>query len=59
MAIDIKEVRRRLTAFAVEYADASGEKQQAQDFQLAFYQCFGISGSKARLFEHRLTSSPP
>ena len=56
MAIDIKEVRRRLAAFAVEYADASDEKQQAQDFQIAFYQCFGISGSKARLFEHRVKS---
>ena len=57
MAIDIKEVRRRLTQFAVEYAHASDEKQQAQDFQIAFYQCFGISGSKARLFEHRVKSA--
>lgn len=57
MAIDIKEVRRRLTAFSVEYADASDEKQEAQDFQIAFYQCFGISGSKARLFEHRVKSA--
>jgi type II restriction/modification system DNA methylase subunit YeeA len=57
MAIDIKEVRRRLTKFAVEYAHAGEEKQQAQDFQIAFYYCFGISGSKARFFEHRVKSS--
>ncbi len=54
MPITIEEVRRRLTAFAHEYADASEERQEAQSFQIEFYRCFGIERRKARLFEERV-----
>jgi N-6 DNA Methylase len=54
MAIDIKEVRRRLAKFAIEHAGASEEKQQAQVFQSDFYACFGIERRKSVLLEQRV-----
>ena len=54
MAIDIKEVRRRLARFANEHADASEEKQQAQVFQSDFYACFGIEKRKSVVLEQRV-----
>ena len=57
MPISIKEVRRNLTAFALEYADAKDERQEAQEFQIEFYRCFGINQRKARAFEKRVENS--
>lgn len=45
------EIRRRLTAFAKEWAEARSETADAKLFWARFYECFGIRPESATLYE--------
>ncbi len=45
------ETRRRLTAFAKEWANAHSEAADAKTFWLRFYECFGIRAESATIYE--------
>lgn len=47
------KIRKNLAAFAVEWADAKGEKQEAQSFWIALYACFGITRRGVARFEDK------
>ena len=45
------DIRRRLTAFAKEWANAQREAADAKTFWLRFYECFGIRAESATIYE--------
>jgi len=45
------EIRRRLSAFAKEWADAYSEAADAKTFWLCFYECYGIRAESATIYE--------
>ena len=45
------DIRRRLTAFAKEWANAHSEAADAKLFWARFYECFGIRPESATIFE--------
>jgi hypothetical protein len=45
------EIRRRLSAFSKEWANAHREAADAKTFWLRFYECFGIRAESATLYE--------
>jgi hypothetical protein len=53
-SLPLSDVRRNLARFSREWADATGERQQAQGFWREFFACFGITGATAVLYEHQV-----
>lgn len=53
------EVLHRAYALAKDYASASYEMGQAQNFIRDLCEVFGFSAKRLVSFEQRLTSSPP
>ena len=51
MRLSALETRRRLTAFAKEWADAHSEAADAKLFWARFYECFGIRPESATIYE--------
>ena len=49
--ITIGEIRKRLTAFAVQWKAASRENADAKLFWARFYECFGIRPESATIYE--------
>ncbi|UHL62749.1 class I SAM-dependent DNA methyltransferase [Paralcaligenes sp. KSB-10] len=45
------EVRRRLTAFSVQWKDAARENADAKLFWARFYECFGVRPESATIYE--------
>ncbi len=46
------EIKIRATAFAKEWASASDERAQAQEFWIAFFDIFGVRKPRVASFEH-------
>jgi len=53
-ALSINEIRKRLSAFAQQWKDASHENADAKAFWLRFYECYGIRAESATLYEKRV-----
>jgi hypothetical protein len=51
MRLSALETRRRLNAFAKQWADARSEAADAKTFWLRFYECFGIRPESATIYE--------
>lgn len=52
MPLSWNEIKIRAAAFAKEWADASDERAQAQEFWIGFFDIFGIRKPRVASFEH-------
>lgn len=52
--ITLAEVKKRLTAFARKFKDASDEQQLATVFWIEFYKCFGHTDADAAVYESKV-----
>ncbi|EQD38261.1 hypothetical protein B2A_11538, partial [mine drainage metagenome] len=53
-ALTRNEVRRRLSAFAKQWQDATRENADAKLFWARFYECFGIRPESATIYEKQV-----
>lgn len=47
----LAEIKKRLTAFVLQFKDAGNEQQQASIFWTRFYECYGIRAEEATIYE--------